>query len=617
MPNFSVQALYDYSSPHEDDLSFATGQIITVTEEEDADWYIGEYVDSNGTKHDGLFPRNFVKKYEPEPPPRPNRASRIKPLEQPVAPADPPVPDVPQQEAAPPPQPEPEVLKPQPPPVQVPPPASQNSPLSPQSAQSTKSAEIPHEAPAAPEEARVKPASPAPAKKPPPPVAAKSNALSSRINMFNQSVSPPPQPFKQQVSKPSFIKKPFVAPPPSKNAYVPVFREAPAIKTYRREEDPEIAERVAQNQENAERAGLTSHGAAPGKEEQVEDQPKVTLKERIALLQKQQQEQAARAAAAQKEKPKRPPVKKRTESHERGVEEAEGASLEKVVSEEPRERGSTDSTRPPRPAHPPKIPELHANRELLSDANDADQSGAGETEDAEGTSTSVDDDDERTKHRAPARAPAAPVREPDVGDEQNVEEEEEEDEMDAEARRKLELRQRMANLGGFNPFQMGAPMGLPPKKKPPPPVAKKSIDSGEYSVSQQRVPMFGVPPIRSPENEDKQLQVEKEDESYHPITDSHSAEEVPDVEEVALKSIERTPTAEHPPPVPSESKFLIPRKPVDSCCIRQALGAVQLSPSEAVSKTYVASDGLSEYVMTVSVCSMFKAAPRFAVNASD
>ena len=84
---FRVRAVYDYDSPHDDDLSFANGQIITVTEEEDADWYVGEYTDDSGTKHDGLFPRNFVEKYEPAPPPRPNRAPRPKP--EPAAPQRP------------------------------------------------------------------------------------------------------------------------------------------------------------------------------------------------------------------------------------------------------------------------------------------------------------------------------------------------------------------------------------------------------------------------------------------------------------------------------------------------------------------------------------------------
>ncbi|KFY15231.1 hypothetical protein V491_05733, partial [Pseudogymnoascus sp. VKM F-3775] len=40
-PPFKVKAVYEYTSPHEDDLHFPNGQIITVTEEEDDDWYSG------------------------------------------------------------------------------------------------------------------------------------------------------------------------------------------------------------------------------------------------------------------------------------------------------------------------------------------------------------------------------------------------------------------------------------------------------------------------------------------------------------------------------------------------------------------------------------------------
>ncbi|UKZ72047.1 uncharacterized protein TrAtP1_012984 [Trichoderma atroviride] len=66
---FRVKALYDYSSPHEDDLNFPAGQIIAVTDDEDADWYGGEYVDEAGAKKAGIFPRNFVEKFEPVAPP--------------------------------------------------------------------------------------------------------------------------------------------------------------------------------------------------------------------------------------------------------------------------------------------------------------------------------------------------------------------------------------------------------------------------------------------------------------------------------------------------------------------------------------------------------------------
>ncbi|KAJ4332078.1 assembly of actin patch protein [Didymella glomerata] len=617
---FKVKAVYDYSSPHDDDLSFTTGQIITVTEEEDADWYVGEYVDDSGTKHDGLFPRNFVERFEPQPPPRPNRATRQQPVEQPPAaePA-PPTPVIPQQE----PEPEsdtepvqhdePEARKPQPPPLQVPPTASEPKPsavLSPTSPRSAQSSIRSPEDTQSPAEAPVKAS--APGKKAPPPVAVKSNAFRDRIAAFNQPAAAPIQPFKASAPPPTFVKKPFVAPPPSRNAYVPPPKEAPQVKTYRREEDPEIADRQAQDQEAAEKSGLTSSNTQANEAE--DEGPKLSLKERIALLQKQQQEQAERAAAAMqpKEKPKRPVQKKRLESHEGQAEDSEDTELEKVVSAGSTTRASTDHARPPRPSHDIKSPEsLHHDRDLLSDANDADQSGAGETED-QGDSTSVEGDDKRTaSHQPPLpqRAPAAPTREPDVGDEQDVaeeEEEEEEDEMDAETRRKLELRERMAKMsGGMGMPGMfgGIPMGgLPPKKKKSTGDSRKAEDSEEPSVPQQRVAMFPMPgmPVRSPEPENRQLAVEKEDENDHPVTGAHAADEVPDVEDVTPQAISRTPTGESAPPVPQDSKYLIPRKPINS----DYLPLLRYFPSpysETVSKTYLAFDEDSDYVMTVSV----------------
>ena len=67
-----VKAKYDYNSGHEDDLFFTAGQIITVTEEVDEEWYNGQYTDSQGKLHQGMFPRNFVTvppKPSPAPPP--------------------------------------------------------------------------------------------------------------------------------------------------------------------------------------------------------------------------------------------------------------------------------------------------------------------------------------------------------------------------------------------------------------------------------------------------------------------------------------------------------------------------------------------------------------------
>ena len=39
---FKVKAVYDYKSAEPDDLNFPNGQVITVTAEEDDDWYAGD-----------------------------------------------------------------------------------------------------------------------------------------------------------------------------------------------------------------------------------------------------------------------------------------------------------------------------------------------------------------------------------------------------------------------------------------------------------------------------------------------------------------------------------------------------------------------------------------------
>ena len=620
---FRVKAVYDYASPHEDDLSFKAGQIITVTEEEGDDWYVGEYLDEAGNKHDGLFPTNFVEKYEPAPPPRPNRASRARPPEPPQAQAAAPVPEpepapVPVHEPAPASAPvqhyEPDEPEPQPEPRHEPePPAPavkpDPSPISPPPITSASARQ--------PEAAKPPPA----AKKAPPPVAAKSNAFRDRIAAFNAPAAAPIQPFKPPGASTTFIKKPFVAPPPSRNAYVPPpVRDTPQARPYRRDEDPEIAERQAQDQVAAERAGLVAHDSAATNEGEQEDLPKPTsLKERIALLQKQQQEQAERAAAAiHKEKPKRPPVKKRAESHDGQADDSEDTGLDRIGSASSRDRTSLDHARPPRPPHDLKSPDSHhRNRDFHSDANDADQSGAGETEDAEGESTSIEDDEDRTRTRqAPPllRAPTAPTKEPDVGDEQDVdqgEEEEEEDEMDAETRRKLELRERMAKMSGgmgMPGMFVGMPIGaLPPKKKKP--GEKKAEEENEYASPQQRVPMFPMPgmpgiPSKGTDQERKPSVVESEGGMSHPITGSHAPNDVPDMEDITHQPVQRTPTGEQPPPIPTDSKFLVARKPI-RVLARQTGHCSKLSCSNTVSKSYTTYDEASEYVMTVSVSSMF------------
>lgn len=92
---FKVKAIFDYKSDEPDDLNFSIGQIITVTEEEDAEWYTGEYAGPSGDKIDGIFPRNFVEKYEPPVPSRPARAPKRAPVSDPVEDAPGPIPPQP------------------------------------------------------------------------------------------------------------------------------------------------------------------------------------------------------------------------------------------------------------------------------------------------------------------------------------------------------------------------------------------------------------------------------------------------------------------------------------------------------------------------------------------
>ncbi|KAI9662918.1 MAG: hypothetical protein M1821_007965 [Bathelium mastoideum] len=582
---FKVKAIYEYTSQHEDDLNFPTGQIITVIAKEDDDWYVGEYDDVSGIKKEGLFPKNFVEKYEPPVPTRPSRPARPK-AEQPPAPTAPPSEEHAEEPSVP--VAEPEIIKA---------PARSPSELSPQSPPPPTTAkpkpQTPAEQPVAP---KVTPTA-SPAKATPPAVAEKPSSFKDRIAAFNKGSAPPIAPKPQGApSSSSFIKKPYVAPPPSKNAYVPPPREPVAQKVYRREEDPEIAERRAQDAEAAEAAGLTAPG--PAGEEAEENAPKPqSLKDRIALLQKQQAEQAMRRAeATQKEKPKKPHKK----PEPRESQETIGAEHENAPVPGELSRASTELTRETtrtserRASRGPKSPEsgLH-QRDFFSDGNDADQSAAGETtEDAEGTS-GLEDNDERVQPTIPTaqtRAPNAPKPEPPVGEEEDTTEEEgEESEVDAETRRKLELRERMAKMsGGMGMAGMfGPPVPMPgagaSKKKKSTASSKDQQDVENASPASQQpqaVPMVLVPGMQrtlSPKQEPEAapLEVSREEEAdSHPITSQRPPEEVPDVEDVrpeapVRRSTDRRSTDRAPPPLP-QGKYFYP--PLTEVVRRHAAG---------------------------------------------
>lgn len=451
--NLYVKALFEYSSAHEDDLQFDVGQIITVTEEEDEEWYTGEYVDTSGTRHEGIFPRNFVEKYEPTAPPRPARRAKKEP--EPVAkesvptevapptPSSPKAEDVPSSPVLPAQQAEVAVeeARPTSPPTRANPPPPVTAPV-------PEQAKAPEPAPRDTAATQPKPG--------PPPVAAKSGSIRDRIAAFNKPGGPI-TPFKP--SSLNYVKKPFVPPPPSRDAYVPPPRAEPPVKMYSREEEAD------RNDEPESQEPVKIASAASASQDDptaaVEDQPKPTsLQERIAILQRQQAEAAQRQAdaAAKREK-----AKKRAESSEL----AETADLERS---ETLERRDTDDTEHRTSLDEPRVP-LPSRRKPSrdysnNDGNEADMSGAGDTTEGVEDVTEREDTDDKAQTSQRREEQERQVNE----DEGEGEEEEEEDDVDPEVRRKEELRARMAKMsGGMGMPGMFMPMPGPPlpkKKKP-------------------------------------------------------------------------------------------------------------------------------------------------------
>ncbi|PYI22005.1 hypothetical protein BO99DRAFT_400364 [Aspergillus violaceofuscus CBS 115571] len=622
-PPFTVRAVFEYSSDHDDDLNFAIGQIITVTAEEDAEWYFGEYADDSGRKVEGIFPKNFVERYEPPAPPRPTRPSRPRKEAEPVPP--PPEPaaaaaiPAPESSYHPEPEPEPELEsepEPEPEPGVVKTPAAvPQPPSSPPPALASPASEIPPFKPVAapvphPSTRDAGEPVPKPVSKPPSPAVAEKPTGSSfrdRIAAFNKPAAPPVAPFKPgglSQSSNTFIRKPFVAPPPSKNAYVPPPREPPPQKVYRREEDPDVQERVTRELPTREPPVSEARPlSSDGPEEGAEDQPKPTsLKERIALLQKQQMEQAQRhaEAAQKKEKAKRPP-KKRLESHEDTL-PTQDLSTEGAEAHDPAREHAHEAVGPavPQPAMPPP-----PAQELASDTNDADDSAAADTEDAEETSTSKEDSDERARAEVrrqaqaqDAHAKAERTDEPQSDDDNEEaeepapegEDEDEEEDIDPEVRRKMELRERMAKMSGGMGMMgfFGPPGGMPipgaarkPKAPAPAPAETERAIDDESSrpAAAPPVPIMalpgmnaGKPPVYPNVQKEEEVQEEEQEEfPASPITEQHAAHEVPDVEEVVHEeppqrrvSVDRPFTPQEravPPPPPLNTRPVPPPVP--------------------------------------------------------
>ena len=550
---FKVKAVYEYRSEEPDDLSFDNGQIITVIEDDDADWYTGEYADAQGQKVEGIFPRNFVEKYEPAIPTRPTRAPR----------------KVPQPEHAP--EPEPPVAATQiiPPPAhdvskeaEIEPPRSFTDPEQEPVQAPAPASKVQEQPPPTGLTAEVKVPS---AKKQPPPVVEKPSSFKDRIAAFNKPAAAPVAPFKPGSGGTGFIKKPFVAPPPSRNAYVPPLRDPPAATVYRREEELET-----ERQEPEAHSGPVPalEREAPAQEE--ENQPKTeTLKERIARLQQQQLENAQKQAGPthKKEKPKRP-IQARTESAEAPADTIdEGVSLERVPTEkgrreiipsedEPVPRTSTEE----RAAATPPPP----SRELVSDTNDADDSGAGDTEDAQDIST----EEERQQARSVKSPPMAAAK-PEPSAELEEDEEDTEEEEDPEIRRRRELRERMAKMSGgmgmMGMFGGGSGGSAPASRKPRAPKEETLPEPAheEETTRAPPVPLMALPGMSNMNQTSRsapRLESDEEPDSAQP-TPVAAQETAPIEDDYVSQKPSRSSTqrSEHmsprdraPPPLPAD-----------------------------------------------------------------
>ncbi|KAJ5805003.1 hypothetical protein N7474_010890 [Penicillium riverlandense] len=562
-PPFTVKAVFEYASGHDDDLSFPIGQVLTVTAEEDAEWYYGEYTDGSGAKQEGIFPKNFVERYEPPAPPRPSRPARPKKEAEPAPPPAPAPVESPVVESNS--QPEPELEEQ----------ATAEEPAHPQPAPTQSSQQAASLPPA------TQPAAPPPpaASKPPPPAVAEKPSGSSfkdRIAAFNKPAAAPVTPFKPSGSSSSFIKKPFVPAPPSKDSYVPPPRE-PAPKIYKREEDPQVQEQIAREppvSESRPPPPLPTEAPAEGEE----DQPKPTrLKDRIALLQKQQLEQAQRhAEAAQKKEKSRHPKK-----------QAEGPAVPATPGEEleePEEPGTTEALESARDpsvdtlrgsAHAPQVPTpFSPPEEMVSDTNDADYSAAADSEDAGETSTSKDEDEERS-HPSIQRQPSSRSVE-QQGDEADVEEEtgeEEEEDMDPETRRRMELRNRMAKMsGGMGMMGLfGPPGGMPTagaRKPKTPGESEKRLGESEVTspTNAPPVPMVPMPGMNigsKPPRPSADVEKEEEEPLATPVSEQHPAYEVADVEDTVREGALPRRSTDRAPPVPP-SRAPPPPKPADT-----------------------------------------------------
>ncbi|KAF8464065.1 hypothetical protein BDZ91DRAFT_264218 [Kalaharituber pfeilii] len=511
-PPFKVRALFDYVSTHEDDLNFVSGEAITVISIEDADWYYGEYTDKETGEHkEGIFPMNFVEKIVAEPPPRPKRSKKKASEHEGPEPAAP-------------------VRAPSPPPTQVvqatsPVMTAAAAPVSKPEEPSTPVAKVESRIASPPSAPKNMPTSPEPPKpkSPPPPAPEKTSGVASsfrdRIAAFNKQAEAPvkPAPWGAPGPKPSFVKKPYVPPPPSKNAYIPPV--VSHVQKPRRDEETSMKEREPTE-------------VLAAQEEEREPPVKISsLKDRIAALQSIQLDPTG------KPKPKPPKPKPKIENeasgsvispaaeqiHAASTVAEEGDGLEDIGKEPVairnieledaiKAKDIVDPEQSAVSAKAKKSVELRRAAVGLSDegaesAGDADVSSSGGHDEVihpkpPGSSGKI------TSRRAEEKDDDGDDEGADDGSPESADDEEQEkEEIDPEVARRLAIRERMMKMSGgmgMHGMMFGPPPGMGglPKRKPSESKPSGENAKGEEESRVQPVPIFpmgfGLPGMRPP-----------------------------------------------------------------------------------------------------------------------
>lgn len=447
-PHFKVKALYDYSSEYDDDLNFLEGTIITVTNVEDAEWYSGTYTNpSTGETLSGIFPQNFVELYE-EPTDQLKEEPEAKVSEEPVTEGQ-------------------EVLKmdiskhPEEPSI-VPQLISEN----------TADKEIKQKSaiiePGAESESAAgfqrKHSNASDCEKAGSTSAIHKNALFNKIAAFNSPEAAPILPSINALDEKPNKRRSFVGVPSS---YVPPSFGPKKTNTFDSissneykstgEDEPARESRASFDQEEAEK----------------EAQPKLSLKERIALLQKRQKEEAEREAAMVRKKAEKKKLKK---NHVEAVNST--LSRTSTCSEK-----GVDSTQNEDLVNQDRTPDQNTITELKDHDNHGDKSKNdyhvnGELTTEASAGHSVEENDEDMEYENTLKE-----KETEDEKEQDDDNEEDDDEEDEEEMRKRELRERMAKLsGGAGMFGM---MGMSPFGNALPKHKKKSKSANEKTLKAQ------------------------------------------------------------------------------------------------------------------------------------